>query len=102
MARQIARFRGMVMSDSQLLYDLCPERMEQLKARVGQHDGARLVEIVTVAPRPRLAVWGGADWTGVWCTPSAMPRPRGATSSRHDSRTARGPPPARQAPSARL
>ena len=53
-ARQIARFRGMVMSDTRLLHDLAPERMAQLNARIGEGDLERLVEIVTVAPRPTL------------------------------------------------
>jgi hypothetical protein len=67
-ARQIGRFRAMVGSDTQLLHDLCPERMAQLNARVGQRDGARLVEIVTVAPRPRLTGWGlrGLDRRAVY------------------------------------
>jgi hypothetical protein len=50
-ARQIERFRGMVMSDTRILRDLAPERMATLNERLGDH-GARLVEIVTVAPRP--------------------------------------------------
>jgi len=50
-ARQIERFRGMVMSDTRILHDLVPERMATLNERLGDH-GARLVEIVTVAPRP--------------------------------------------------
>lgn len=50
-ARQIERFRGMVMSDTRILHDLAPERMATLNERLGDH-GARLVEIVTVAPRP--------------------------------------------------
>jgi hypothetical protein len=53
-ARQIGRFRGMVMSDTRLLHDLAPERMAQLNARIGEGDLERLVEIVTVAPRPTL------------------------------------------------
>ena len=53
-ARQIARFRGMVMSDTRLLHDLAPERMAQLNARIGEGDLERLVQIVTVAPRPTL------------------------------------------------
>ncbi|MGZ3447386.1 MAG: esterase/lipase family protein, partial [Myxococcaceae bacterium] len=53
-ARQIARFRGMVMSDTRLLHDLAPERMAQLNARIGEGDPERLVQIVTVAPRPTL------------------------------------------------
>ena len=50
-ARQIERFRGMVMSDTRILRDLAPERMAALNQRLGDH-AARLVEIVTVAPRP--------------------------------------------------
>ncbi len=50
-ARQIERFRGMVMSDTRILRDLAPERMAALNQRLGDHE-ARLVEIVTVAPRP--------------------------------------------------
>lgn len=50
-ARQIESFRGMVMSDTRILHDLAPERMATLNERLGDH-GARLVEIVTVAPRP--------------------------------------------------
>jgi triacylglycerol lipase len=50
-ATQIARFRGMVMSDTRILRDLAPERMAALNHRLGDH-GSRLVEIVTVAPRP--------------------------------------------------
>jgi triacylglycerol lipase len=50
-AREIERFRGMVMSDHRILRDLAPERMATLNERLGDH-GARLVEIVTVAPRP--------------------------------------------------
>jgi pimeloyl-ACP methyl ester carboxylesterase len=46
-AREIARFRGMVMSDNRLLRDLTPERMAALNKRVGEH-GGRLLEIVTV------------------------------------------------------
>jgi triacylglycerol lipase len=53
-ARQIARFRGMVVSDTRLLHDLVPERMAQLNARIGDADRGRLVEIVTVAPPPTL------------------------------------------------
>jgi len=54
-ARQIERFRGMVMSDRRILRDLAPERMAELNARIGEADAARLVEIVTVAPRPTLS-----------------------------------------------
>jgi triacylglycerol lipase len=50
-ARQIERFRGMVMSDTRILRDLAPARMAALNERLGDR-GARLVEIVTVAPRP--------------------------------------------------
>jgi triacylglycerol lipase len=50
-ARQIERFRGMVMSDTRILRDLAPERMAALNQRLGEH-GAPLVEIVTVAPSP--------------------------------------------------
>ncbi len=50
-ARQIERFRGMVMSDTRILRDLAPERMAALNERLGDH-GTRLVEIVTVSPRP--------------------------------------------------
>jgi triacylglycerol lipase len=50
-ARQIERFRGMVMSDTRILRDLAPERMAALNQRLGDHE-ARLVEIVTVAPTP--------------------------------------------------
>ncbi len=39
------------MSDTRILRDLAPERMATLNERLGDH-GARLVEIVTVAPRP--------------------------------------------------
>jgi triacylglycerol lipase len=56
-ARQIERFRGMVMSDTRILHDLAPERMATLNERLGDH-GARLVEIVTVAPRPSLTGGG--------------------------------------------
>ena len=56
-ARQIERFRGMVMSDTRLLHDLAPERMAALNERLGDH-GARLVEIVTVAPRPSFTRGG--------------------------------------------
>jgi len=54
-ARQIERFRGMVMSDGRLLHDLAPERMAGLNERIGGAERARLVEVVTVAPRPTLA-----------------------------------------------
>jgi triacylglycerol lipase len=50
-ARQIERFRGMVMSDNRLLRDLAPKRMAVLNERIG-HRGSRLVEIVTAAPKP--------------------------------------------------
>jgi triacylglycerol lipase len=50
-ARQIERFRGMVMSDTRILHDLAPERMAALNQRLGDH-GSRLVEVVTVAPSP--------------------------------------------------
>jgi len=50
-ARQIERFRGMVMSDTRILRDLAPERMAALNERLGDRQ-ARLVEIVTVAPSP--------------------------------------------------
>jgi triacylglycerol lipase len=56
-ARQIERFRGMVMSDNRILHDLAPERMATLNERLGDH-GARLVEIVTVAPRPSCLLGG--------------------------------------------
>jgi len=56
-ARQIERFRGMVMSDTRILRDLAPERMATVNERVGDH-GARLVEIVTVAPRPSFTQGG--------------------------------------------
>jgi triacylglycerol lipase len=56
-ARQIERFRGMVMSDTRILHDLAPKRMATLNERLGDH-GARLVEIVTVAPRPSLTRGG--------------------------------------------
>jgi hypothetical protein len=56
-ARQIERFRGMVMSDSRILRDLAPDRMATLNERLGDH-GARLVEIVTVAPRPSFTEGG--------------------------------------------
>jgi hypothetical protein len=56
-ARQIERFRGMIMSDNRILRDLAPERMQTLNARVGAPP-RRLVEIVTVAPRPSLALGG--------------------------------------------
>ncbi len=56
-ARQIERFRGMVMSDTRILRDLAPERMAALNERLGDH-GARLVEIVTVAPRPSFTRGG--------------------------------------------
>ncbi len=56
-ARQIERFRGMVMSDSRMLRDLSPRRMAALNARVG-HRGSRLVEIVTAGPRPSLRLSG--------------------------------------------
>ena len=59
-ARQIERFRGMVMSDTRILRDLEPERMAALNERLGDH-GARLVEIVTVAPRPSLTRGGLHD-----------------------------------------
>ena len=52
-AREIERFRGMVMSDHRILRDLAPERMATLNERLGDR-GARLVEIVTVAPRPSI------------------------------------------------
>ena len=58
-ARQIERFRGMVMSDTRILRDLAPERMATLNERLGDH-GARLVEIVTVAPKPSFML-GGLD-----------------------------------------
>jgi triacylglycerol lipase len=54
-AHQIERFRGMVMSDGRLLHDLAPERMAELNERIGEGDAARLVEIVTVAPKPTLS-----------------------------------------------
>jgi triacylglycerol lipase len=56
-ARQIERFRGMVMSDTRILQDLSPARMATLNDRLGDH-GGRLVEIVTVAPRPSFARGG--------------------------------------------
>jgi len=52
-ARQVERFRRMVLSDTRILRDLDPERMAALNERLGDH-GARLVEIVTVGPRPSL------------------------------------------------
>jgi hypothetical protein len=58
--RQIERFRGMVMSDTRLLRDLAPERMAELNERLGDH-GARMVEIVTVAPSPTLTRGGLHD-----------------------------------------
>ena len=57
--RQIERFRAMMITDTRLLNDLVPERMAQLNARIGEGDLSRLVEIVTVAPRPTLL--GGLD-----------------------------------------
>jgi triacylglycerol lipase len=57
--RQIERFRGMVMSDSRILNDLAPEQMARLNHRLGAHRG-RLVEVVTVAPRPSWTQ-GGLD-----------------------------------------
>jgi hypothetical protein len=56
-ARQIERFRGMVISDTRILRDLAPEQMATLNERLGDH-GARLVEIVTVAPRPSFTLGG--------------------------------------------
>jgi triacylglycerol lipase len=56
-ARQIERFRGMVLSDTRILRDLAPEQMAVLNERLGDH-GTRLVEIVTVAPRPSLTRGG--------------------------------------------
>jgi hypothetical protein len=56
-ARQIERFHGMVMSDTRILNDLAPERMAALNERLGDH-GARLVEMVTVAPRPSFTRGG--------------------------------------------
>jgi triacylglycerol lipase len=50
-ARQIERFRGMVMSDNRMLRDLSPKRMAVLNERIGHH-GSRLVEIVTAGPKP--------------------------------------------------
>jgi len=56
-ARQIEHFRGTVMSDGRMLRDLAPERMATLNEGLGDH-GARLVEIVTVAPRPSFTRGG--------------------------------------------
>lgn len=56
-AREIQRFRGMVMSDTRILRDLAPERMAALNERLGDH-GARLLEIVTVSPRPSCMLGG--------------------------------------------
>jgi len=56
-ARQIERFRGMIMSDNRILRDLAPERMAALNARLG-HGGERLLEIATVAPRPSVVEGG--------------------------------------------
>jgi hypothetical protein len=56
-ARQIARFRGMVMSDTGMLRDLAPERMTALNERLGA-GRTPLVEIATVAPRPSLTRGG--------------------------------------------
>ena len=56
-ARQIERFRGMIMSDRRILRDLEPERMAALNKHLGDHS-ARLVEIVTVAPRPSFTRGG--------------------------------------------
>ena len=53
---QIARFRGMLISDKRLLHDLVPERMAQLNARIGTADVSRLVQIVTVAPKPAFGL----------------------------------------------
>ena len=44
----------MLMSDTRLLHDLQPERMAQLNDRIAGGDRRRLVEIVTVAPRPTV------------------------------------------------
>jgi hypothetical protein len=56
-ARQVERFRGMVLADTRILQDLAPERMAVLNERLGDR-GARLVEIVTVGPRPSLLSGG--------------------------------------------
>jgi hypothetical protein len=53
---QITRFRGMLISDKRLLHDLVPERMAQLNARIGTTDAGRLVEIVTVSPKPTFGL----------------------------------------------
>jgi triacylglycerol lipase len=56
-ARQIAHFRGTVMSDTGMLRDLAPERMAALNDGLGDA-GTGLVEIVTVAPSPSLTRGG--------------------------------------------
>lgn len=55
--RNIERFRAMILSDAQILRDLEPERMARLNRRLGDR-GRRLVEIVTVAPRPSFTRGG--------------------------------------------
>jgi hypothetical protein len=53
-ARQIVRFRGLVLSDTGLLRDLEPAHMAALNERISGDHEERLVQIATVAPPPRF------------------------------------------------
>ncbi len=55
-AQEIVRFRGLVLSDTRLLRDLEPAHMAALNERIGGEHEARLVQIATVAPPPRLDI----------------------------------------------